>query len=819
VPEGARFSLERTLDAPRQRVMSHRRTFSSKFTENVYCHETLRCKSQGVVQPLHYRRPARNRFRVNGRRIVSTKPRPRKLGEILIELGLIDQKGLDRALAVQSREGGTLGKVVSGLGLADENAVSYALADWLHFQCVDEPTSAPTAKRLLPAAFCAQHLVAPIDVSNGTLRLAMADPLDMPTIQAVEFKTNLRVVPVVSPESAIRQAIDRMKADGADAGDLGSMEFDGLDLDAEVEPVAEEEEASTAQLEKDGQMPQTVRLVTSVLANAVKSGASDIHFEPQERVFQVRWRIDGMLVEAVQIPKAVQDATISRLKIMSGMDIAERRKPQDGRSHLKTDGRRIDLRVSTLPTQFGEKVVIRILDSAKAQIKMDALGIMPDTLETLQRLLTLPQGMILVTGPTGSGKTSTLYASLNWVQAPTKNIVTIEDPIEYRLPGINQVQINPKAGLTFAAGLRSFLRQDPNVVLVGEIRDQETAGIALEASQTGHMLLSTLHTNDAAASITRLLDMGIDPFLIASSVVGILAQRLVRRVCGSCSADATPADDVVQRIGGASRLPDGGRWRAGQGCDTCGHTGYKGRLAIHELLVVNDEVRGLISSRAPDHAIRDAARRGGMRTLMEDGIAKAAQGLTTLDDVLRVAPRDDRKAAAAPVVEAPAPAARAAAPAPRAAAPAAAAPATTAGKRVLVVEDSPTIVQVVKYYLELEGYEVLTAANGRDGLAQALSARPDVVVSDVEMPEMSGIELVRALREDATFANLPIMLLSSQTTVESETEGLQVGADDYVPKPVEPRRLAARVKALLTRRKDRGGAAAALVSTEEGAHS
>ncbi|HEV8472340.1 MAG TPA: ATPase, T2SS/T4P/T4SS family [Methylomirabilota bacterium] len=738
------------------------------------------------------------------------KPRPRKLGEILIELGLVDQKGLDRALAVQAREGGTLGKVVSSLGLADENAVSYALADWLRFECVDQPSTTPAAKRLLSLTFCQQRLVAPIDVSNGTLRLAMADPLDMPTIQQVEFKTNLRVVPVVSPESAIRQAIQRLEPTGDDAAD-SLVSFEGLGLDAELEAVADDEDGVNAsQLEADGQLPQTVRLVTGVLANAVKVGASDIHFEPQERVFQVRWRIDGMLVEAVQIPKSMQDATISRLKIMSGMDIAERRKPQDGRSQLKTDGRRIDLRVSTLPTQFGEKVVLRILDSAKAQIKMDTLGILPDTLEQLQRLLTLPQGMILVTGPTGSGKTSTLYASLNWVKAPTKNIVTIEDPIEYRLPGINQVQINTKAGLTFASGLRSFLRQDPNVVLVGEIRDQETASIALEASQTGHLLFSTLHTNDAAASITRLLDMGMDPFVVASSVVGILAQRLVRRICASCAADAAPADDVVQRIGGLARLPTDARWRAGRGCEACGQSGFKGRLAIHELLVVTDEVRALISSRAPDHAIRDAARRSGMRTLMEDGIAKAAQGHTTLDDVLRVAPRDDRRAAAAPETPAAAPA-PVAPPAPTVIAPAPSAASTALGptKRVLVVEDSPTIVQVLKYYLELEGYEVLTAPNGREGLALATRERPDVMVSDVDMPELNGIEMVRALRQDPATAHIPVMLLSAQTTVESETAGLQVGADDYVPKPVEPRRLAARVKALLARRQDRGSSAAA----------
>ncbi|HEY3064479.1 MAG TPA: type II/IV secretion system protein [Methylomirabilota bacterium] len=758
--------------------------------------------------------------------------KPRKLGEILIELGLINAEGLKRALEVQAREGGTLTRVVSGLGLVDEKAVSSAIADWFDFECLERLPVAPETARLIPPEFCEKRLIAAVGVQNRTLRLAMVDPFDMPTIQDVEFMTNMRVVPVVSTESAIREVLNRLH--GGAAAEVAELLGD-MNVEAEVEAVADEDDALPQQLEKDGHLPQTVRLVTSLLANAVKEGASDIHLEPQERGLQVRYRVDGLLQDTLMVPRPLQDATISRLKIMSGMDIAERRKPQDGRSQLKTEGRRIDLRVSTLPTQYGEKIVIRILDSSKAQIDMDQLGILPANLQKLQKLLKLPQGMILVTGPTGSGKTSTLYASLNWVKSPTKNIVTIEDPIEYRLPGINQVQINPKAGLTFASGLRSFLRQDPNVVLVGEIRDQETAGIALEASQTGHLLLSTLHTNDAAATITRLLDLGIEPFLVASSVVGILAQRLVRRVCPACAVETAPTAEAVETVGPA-RIPEDAVWKAGKGCDSCKNTGYKGRVAIHELLEVTEEVRGLIAARAADHMIRDAARRGGMRTLLEDGIAKAGQGLTTLEDVLRVAPRDEARGGAALAEPTPAVAVEdqatistepsitmpvetaspAVAISPGGLTPGAPpAPALTpppGGIRVLVVEDSPTIVQVVKYFLELEGYQVFSAADGEKGLALARRERPHAVISDVEMPRMTGIEMVAALRRDPLTRDLPVLLLTSLTSVDAEAQGLAVGADDYVPKPVEPRRLAARVKALLSRtqhRWNRAGADAA----------
>jgi CheY-like chemotaxis protein len=389
--------------------------------------------------------------------------------------------------------------------------------------------------------------------------------------------------------------------------------------------------------------------------------------------------------------------------------------------------------------------------------------------------------MILVTGPTGSGKSSTLYTALNWVKSPTKNIITVEDPIEYQLDGINQVQINTRAGVTFAAGLRSILRQDPNIILVGEIRDQETAGIALEAAQTGHLLLSTLHTNDAPGTISRLLDLGIEPFLIASAVIGILAQRLVRTPCPSCRELLPPSADAIEKAGGSSRLPQDGKWVAGRGCDACQQSGSKGRLAIHELLVVNDEIRELISRRESEHAIRKAARNAGMRTLLEDGIEKAAQGLTTLDDVVRVVAADDAsghkeqatkpQSSDATVVEQTAGATKIEVEVQKVGArpggrldPAAEAgeaeafpmepgqaeevDASSRKKTVLVVEDSPTIASVVKYFLELEGFHVLIAKDGAQGLETARKHSPDVVVTDYDMPGMDGASMVKALRDD-----------------------------------------------------------------------
>jgi type IV pilus assembly protein PilB len=737
--------------------------------------------------------------------------KPGRFGELLIRSGVVDSAGLNRAQETQSKTGFSLGKALSDLGLANEDVVSAAIAKGLQLECLgsEMPEIQTEIRALLPAKFCQKHLVVPLSLKGNSLRLAMADPLDYSSIQDVMFRTSKHVVPVVASQTSITKLLNLYPSDAIE-GEETYENLTGAIPEGEV-VVAEdvEEVVDAAKLAKDTKLPPVIRLVNLMLSGAAKAGASDIHVEPKEKNLLVRQRVDGLLQDVFKIPKHLQDATISRLKIISGMDISDRRRPQDGRSQLRFDGKRIDLRVSTLPTQFGEKVVIRLLDQRRAVTLMDKIDLTAENLRILQLLLLRPQGMILVTGPTGSGKSSTLYTALNWVKSPTTNIITVEDPIEYQLDGVNQVQINTKAGVTFAKGLRSILRQDPNIILVGEIRDQETAGIALEAAQTGHLLLSTLHTNDAPATVSRLFDLGIEPFLVASALIGILAQRLVQRNCPFCAVPSPPSAVSIQKLGGWERLPPDAKWLAGPGCEKCMQVGFKGRLAIHEMLQVNDELRALITARAPEHELRRAARAAGMRTLIEDAISKAAQGLTTLEAILQVVSPDE---AAVPVEATPA---------------GDRVPAhgekeleremgSTVGntenaigersgekERVLIVEDDRTITSVVQYFLELEGFEVIVAKDGLVGLEAAKRERPDVIVTDCNMPGMDGVALAGALRADARTQDIAILMLTSGDSADGETRALAAGADDYILKPVEPRRLVARVKALLTRSKRR----------------
>jgi type IV pilus assembly protein PilB len=734
------------------------------------------------------------------------------IGDLLLRSGLVDAAGLARAVAAQASNPSTLGRALADLGLADEATVASTIAERLRLEFLAERVAIDDkVAALLPSDFCHKRGVMPLSLKGNQLRVALRDPLDYSALQDIEFRTSKKVTAVVVTQTWLEEMTGTAAPPKAAANQYDMLEDLTPAGELESAPGPEVELVDPNTLARGTQLPPIVRLVNLILSDAARSGASDVHIEPQESSLQVRQRVDGLLREVLTIPQHLKDQTISRLKIISGMDIAERRKPQDGRSRLRFEGRRIDLRVSTLPTQFGEKIVIRLLNSDQAILPMDRLGLSHDHLAQLNSFLARPQGMILVTGPTGSGKTSTLYACLNSIKSGTNNIISLEDPIEFQLPGINQTQINTKAGVTFASGLRSILRQDPNVILVGEIRDQETADISLQAAQTGHLLLSTLHTNNSPATITRLFDLGIQPFLIASSVIGIVAQRLVRRLCPACAEPDTLSPEIVERVGGLTRLPATGRWTRGRGCDACGQLGLKGRIAIHEILHVTDEVRDLISNRAPEHAIRRAAKKAGMRTLIEDGIAKAAEGLTTLEEVLRVVSSEEvgdqesdhpTAPVATPVAPpaAPAPAkaapAKLAAPAPAAASASAAA---TGRRRVLVVEDSATTMQVIKYFLELEGFEVIGAEDGQAGLDLALSVCPDVIVSDVNMPSMGGMEMVKALRGDPNMAHVRILMLTSDDSIESETESLAAGADDYILKPVEPRRLAARVKALLGR--------------------
>ena len=725
------------------------------------------------------------------------------VGDLLLRAGISDPAGISRAIEAQAARHVTVGRALSELGIAGEAAVAQAIASALHLEFIDGDAAVdPETAALVSGDFCRKRRIVPVGASRQTVKVAVADPLDYSALQDLEFRTGRTAAAVVVTETWIERALVSLYPPVAEVASYDQLAT--VAPTGEIEAAEASDEIDVTALVKDVNLPPTVRLINLILSEAAGAGASDIHIEPQESHVQVRQRVDGLLREVMTIPLHLRDQAISRVKILSGMDIAERRKPQDGRSRLKFEGRRIDLRVSTLPTQFGEKIVIRLLNNEKSVPTIDQVGFTAEHLDLMRSFLSRPQGMILVTGPTGSGKTSTLYTALTSIKSSTNNIITLEDPIELQVPGVNQMQINARAGVTFASGLRSILRQDPNVILVGEIRDQETADIALQAAQTGHLLLSTLHTNNAPATITRLFDLGVQPFLVASSLIGIVAQRLVRRPCPACAVEQAPRADVLARLGGASKLPADARWLAPRGCDECGQVGFKGRLALHEILEVTDDVRELISNRAPDFEIRKAAQRGGMRSLLEDGIAKAARGLTTLEEVLRVVSHGEAHDSGHDVA-APAPAIAPAVPAPmpalvRMPPPAAEAMSAPAERRrVLVVEDSPTIVSVVKYFLELEGFEVFVAEDGARGLDLALQKLPDVIVSDVQMPGMDGVEMVTALRADARTVATRILMLTSESSVESEAKGLAAGADDYILKPVEPRRLAARVKALLAR--------------------
>ncbi|MBI5576779.1 MAG: type II secretion system ATPase GspE [Deltaproteobacteria bacterium] len=483
---------------------------------------------------------------------------------------------------------------------------------------------------LLPLPFLRAKLIVPVSLSDGTLTVAMSDPLDVDTREAVAKATGRRVEVQAGTEEEIREAIEKLCGESA-----SSMERLVEQVGEEGEERAGGDERVERLIGAASEAP-IIRLVNFILARGIERGASDIHLEPYEKTLRVRYRIDGMLEDVEAPPKRLQTAILSRIKIMARLNIAESRLPQDGRVKLRIGGQEIDFRVSTVPTLFGESVVIRILDQSSVPLNLGRLGFPEDTLERFRRMAGVPHGMILVTGPTGSGKTTTLYGALQEIKSAARKIITIEDPVEYQISGVNQIQVKPQIGLTFASGLRSIVRQDPDVILVGEIRDRETAEIAIHSALTGHLVLSTLHTNDAAGAVTRLLEMGVEEYLLPSSLVGVLAQRLVRTICERCSSpraiSAAFREEVLRETGFA---PDGDL-RIGAGCDACGGTGYRGRMGIFELLPFDEEIKDLILARADAGAIRERAVARGMTLLREDGWEKTRRGITTIEEVLRV---------------------------------------------------------------------------------------------------------------------------------------------------------------------------------------
>ncbi|GCD81666.1 ATPase, T2SS/T4P/T4SS family [Parageobacillus thermoglucosidasius] len=550
------------------------------------------------------------------------KQERKRLGDLLVEAGLITEEQLEEALR-EKAPGQKLGDVLLQLGYITEQQLIEVLEFQLgipHVSLYRYPID-PKLTNLIPKEFAKRHMVMPLKVEGERLLVAMADPMDFFVIDDLRLSTGFHIETAIASKDDILRAINKYY-------DMDESVEDFLQMAPAAETTVEEERA----IEEDSPI---VRLVNQILQLAVEQRASDVHIDPQETKVLVRYRIDGMLRTDRALPKHMQSMLTARIKILANMDITEHRIPQDGRIKMNIDFHPVDLRVSTLPTIYGEKIVIRILDLGTALNDIHKLGFNQLNLRRFIELIERPNGIILITGPTGAGKSSTLYAALNHLNSEEVNIITIEDPVEYQIEGVNQIQVNPNIGLTFAQGLRSILRQDPNIIMVGEIRDRETAEVAIRASLTGHLVLSTLHTNDALSTITRLIDMGIEPFLVATSLAGVVSQRLVRRVCRDCQEEQEPTKREIEIFARRGMKID--KLIRGRGCPTCNMTGYKGRIAIHELLVMTDEMRRVILNKEPFSKLRELAIKNRMIFLIDDGLLKVKQGLTTLEEVLKVA--------------------------------------------------------------------------------------------------------------------------------------------------------------------------------------
>jgi type IV pilus assembly protein PilB len=564
-----------------------------------------------------------------------------RLGELLTKAGLITQDQLKEALKAQKESGGKLGETLIKLGFVAEEDITECLSQQFGVPSINLQHFEIDASviKLIPADVARKYNILPVNKTGATITIAMADPTNVFAMDDIKFMTGYNVEPVVASELGIKAAIDNYY------GSTSSLELKKVMEDlqqsesADLEVLEEDEELDVEALADGAEEAPVVKLVNLILSDAIKRGASDIHVEPYEKEFRVRFRIDGILYEIMNPPLKLKDAITSRLKILARLDISEKRLPQDGRIKLKMKlnekNKELDFRVSVLPTLFGEKIVLRLLDKDNLRLDMTKLGFEPESLAKFEEAIFKPWGMVLVTGPTGSGKTNTLYSALSKVNSPEVNIMTAEDPVEFNLPGINQVQMKESIGLNFAATLRSFLRQDPNIILVGEIRDFETAEIAIKAALTGHLVLSTLHTNDAPSTINRLMNMGIEPFLVATSVQLIAAQRLARRICQACkeAVDITP--QALLNLG--YKKDEVGTFTVykGRGCDKCNNTGYKGRVGLVEVMIIDDEIRELILSGGTAIDIKKRAAENGMISLRRSGLIKIKDGITTIEEVVR----------------------------------------------------------------------------------------------------------------------------------------------------------------------------------------
>jgi len=706
--------------------------------------------------------------------------------------------------------------------IASDEQILTALSTRFRLKLADLAQLDPAAKERVPEQVARRYHILPLRATDSYLEVATANPFDLDAEKALAFATAREIRMFLLAPSKIAERLDELyrpekAVDKLLEGMESSASLEHLQDTAPDELVASEAEAS--------QRP-VVRLVDLIISEGILARSSDIHIEPEEGGVAVRYRIDGVLRQVMKIPRQAGLPLISRIKIMSALDIADRLRPQDGRARVAVNGQPIDLRVSTLPAALGEKVVIRILDSRATVKSLDSLGLNTNETEGIKRLLENHEGIILVTGPTGSGKTTTLYSCINQIKSEGVNIVTVEDPVEYRMQGIVQVQVQEKAGLTFASALRSILRQDPNVVLIGEIRDRETAQIAVQASLTGHLVLSTLHTNDAANAVTRLVDIGVEAYKIAAALRGVMAQRLMRKLCPTCKEVwmETPPDRLRKWI------PTGTPLYRAAGCPDCAMTGYRGRFSIVEVLTVSAEVERRIAAGETAEHIAGAARRGGMKGLWDSGLAHVLRGESTLDELTRVVDipdEDDRQPEAAVGARRstgggkPHPAASAGAAIGFAESAHSAAPEETAhfelleepepprvsgphglpARKVLLVDDEDSLRKVVKDLLERDGYIVSEARDGVQALDQVDRVGPDIIVLDLNMPGLDGYGVLSHLRSRPATAGIPVIVLTAKSDEDNEVRVFELGADDFLTKPFRARALSARLEAVLGRRR------------------
>jgi type IV pilus assembly protein PilB len=562
----------------------------------------------------------------------------RRIGQILIEMGIVTESQVKEALEKAKTQGGALGQMLTQLGYATEDDVIHALAEQAGMEVIElsslDNISSEVLDKVSPSLAKIYRIV-PVRLQDGVLTVAMADPLNVNALDDLRLMLSCDVVGAVSSESAVDDAIEKFYADRRESVDEILSELQQTSTGFNLEYAESSRSYDLDTLQEMAMSAPVIKLLNLILLQAIKDQSSDIHFEPFENEFKVRYRVDGVLYEMIPPPRHLALAVISRIKVMSDLNISETRMPQDGRIELMISGNPIDLRISTLPTMFGESVVMRVLDRSVVALDLERIGLRADELDTIKSMVSRPHGIVLVTGPTGSGKTTTLYSALNFVNDVSLKIITTEDPVEYDLPGIMQVQINEGIGTTFAACLRSILRQDPDKILVGEIRDKETAEISIQASLTGHLVLSTLHTNDAPSAITRMVDMPVEPFLLCATVQAVVGQRLVRTICVKCKQEYEPTPDMLEQLNMTPDEVEGRTFYYGAGCTDCNNTGYRGRSAIFEIMRLTDSMRELIMEKGSTQALRDMAREEGMRTLREAGILKIFDGQTTIEEVVR----------------------------------------------------------------------------------------------------------------------------------------------------------------------------------------